>query len=65
MQMEKHKMKMYYKEWTNLVMRSNHTQWAPAITSSYISVRSLSLSSLSQRNPGMARKTSSSCLLLT
>ena len=59
--MEKHEMKMYYKEWTNLVsLYSNHPQWAPAITSSCISVRSLSLSSLSQRNPGMARKTSSS-----
>ena len=57
------KCRPYVKVWAILVnVYSKDPQRAPVIISSCIGVRSLSLSSLSQRNAVMARKTSSSCL---
>ena len=63
---EKNEIKIQDKVWTNLVsLYSKDPQRAPTITSFCIGVRSLSLSSLSQRNAVMVQKTSSSCLLVT
>ena len=63
--MEKNEIKIQDKVWTNLVsLYSEDPQRAPTVTSSCIGVRSLSLSSLSQRNAVTARKTSQYLLLL-
>ena len=59
---EKYEIKMCNKVWMIFVnLYSKDPQLDPTITPSCVGVRSLSLSSLSQRNAVTARKTSSSC----